>query len=231
VVANAIRVGSRDGRSGRKCGVLVSSVSPANAAGQATNLHVIAGGYADVFGSTCPFTNDPPSTDVVCEDWTLQFAKERIGSNANEAAWKAFLFRARYELHPDGTSETLYVASGVADAPNSYFDEVKLTKAGVTASIPLDDGSDQFVSVAWDGTNSPLQVSGNNGLLNTDTPRHIVNRCITENRNSHQKYRSGVRATGTIDGTDVTTFPYLGPFSPLLYTGNFKLNSTTHGSC
>lgn len=210
---------------------LVSSVSPANAAGQATNLHVIAGGYADVFGSTCPFTNDPPSTDVVCEDWTLQFAKERIGSNPNEAAWKAFLFRARYELHPDGTSETLYVASGVADAPNSYFDEVKLTKAGVTASIPLDDGSDQFVNVAWDGTNSPLQVSGNNGLLNTDTPRHIVNRCITENRNSHQKYRSGVRATGTIDGTDVTTFPYLGPFSPLLYTGNFKLNSTTHGSC
>ena len=210
---------------------LVSSVSPASAAGQATTLHVIADGYADVIGSTCPFTNDLPSTDVTCELWALQFVHERIGSNADKTAWKAFLFRARYKLHPDGTSETLYVASGVGDAPNSYFDEVKLTKAGVTASIPLDDGSEQFVNVVWDGTNSPLQVSGNNGLLNTDTPRHIVNRCFTENRNSHQKYRSGVRATGTIDGTDVTTFPYFGPFSPLLYTGNFKLNSATHGTC
>jgi hypothetical protein len=95
----------------------------------------------------------------------------------------------------------------------------------------LDDGSDQFVDIAWDGTNAPLQVSGNNGPLNTDTPRHIVNRCITENRNSHQQYRSGVRITGTIDGTDVTTFRYFGPLSPLLYTGNFKLHSTTHGSC
>ena len=202
-----------------------------NAAGQATTLHVIADGYADVIGSTCPFTNDLPSTDVTCELWALQFVHERIGSNADKTVWRAFLFRARQILHPDGTADTLYVASGVADAPNSYFDEVKLTKAGVTASIPLDDGSEQFVSVAWDGTNSPLQVSGNNGLLNTDSPRHIVNRCFTENRNSHQKYRSGVRATGTIDGTDVTTFPYLERFSPLLYTGNFKLNSATHGTC
>jgi hypothetical protein len=137
-------------------GVLTPSASPANASGQATNVHVIAGGYADVFGSTCPFTNDPPATDVVCEDWTLQLAKERVGSNADKTVWKAFLFRARYELHPDGTSDTLYVASGVANDPDSYFDEVKLTKAGVTASIPLDDGSDQFVDVAWDGTNAPL---------------------------------------------------------------------------
>jgi hypothetical protein len=145
--------------------------------------------------------------------------------------WKAFLFRARYVLHPDGTSDTLYVAGGVAEAPNAFFDEVKLTKAGVTASIPLDDGSEQFVNVVWDGTNAPLEVSGNDGLLNTDIPRHVVNRCLTENSNAHQKYRSGVRITGTIDGTDVTTFPYLGPFSPLLYTGNFKLHSTIHGNC
>jgi hypothetical protein len=197
--------------------LLFTSVSPANAAGQAITLHVIAGGYADVIGSTCPFTTDRPSTDVTCELWALKFAQERIGSNADKAVWRAFLFRARYVLHADGTCDTLYVASGVADAPNS-FDKVKLTKAGVTASISLDDGSEQSVSVAWDGTNSPLQVSGNNGLLNTDSPRHIVTRCFTENRNSHQKYRTGVRATGTIDGTDVTTFPYLERFSPLLYT-------------
>lgn len=122
---------------------LVLSVSPPSAADQATTLHVIAGGYADVIGSTCPFTNDLPSTDVTCELWALQFVHERIGSNADKTVWRAFLFRARQILHPDGTADTLYVASGVADAPNSYFDEVKLTKAGVTASIPLDDDCGQ----------------------------------------------------------------------------------------
>jgi hypothetical protein len=211
--------------------VLVPSASAASAAGQASNLHVTVDGYADVFGSTCPFTREPPSTDVTCEDWTLQFVKERIGSNAEKTVWRAFLFRSRYILHPNGTADTLYVASGVADAPNSYFDEVQLTKAGVTVWVPLDDGTAQFVDVAWDGTNVPLVVSGNNGLLNTDTPRHVINRCLTENRNSHQVYRNGVRITGTIDGTDVTTFPYLGPFSPFIAKNNFKLHSAIHGNC
>ena len=77
------------------------------------------------------------------------------------------------------------------------------TKAGVTATIPLDDGSTEFVNVAWDGTNAPLRVSGTNGPFNVDIARHVVNRCITANNNSHQQYRSGVRVTGTIDGTDV----------------------------
>lgn len=79
---------------------LVSSVSPANAAGQATNLHVIAGGYADVFGSTCPFTNDPPSTDVVCEDWTLQFAKERIGSKRQRGSLEGLSIQGPIRIAP-----------------------------------------------------------------------------------------------------------------------------------
>jgi hypothetical protein len=65
---------------------VVSSVSPATAAGQASNTHVIVGGYADIIGSTCPFTSDPPLTDVTCELWALQFVHERVGSNANKTA-------------------------------------------------------------------------------------------------------------------------------------------------
>lgn len=97
--------------------LLVSSASLATAARQASNTHVIVGGYADIFASTCPFTNEPPLDDVECEDWVLQFVKERVGSNANKTAWMVFLFRARYTLHPDGTSDTSFQTSGVKENP------------------------------------------------------------------------------------------------------------------
>ena len=132
--------------------VLVLSVSPASAAGQASDLHVMYGGYTDVIGSTCPFTNEPPLADVECELWALQLVHERVGSNAGEIAWMAFLFRARYTLHPDGTNDPLFQAFGVVEATNSYFDEARLTKAGIKATIPLDDGSEEDVDVARDGT-------------------------------------------------------------------------------
>jgi hypothetical protein len=95
----------------------------------------------------------------------------------------------------------------------------------------MDDQSIQFVNVAWDGINAPLQVSVNNGPFNVDNPRHVVTRCITENNNSHQQYRSGVRVTGTIDGTDVTTIPYFAPMSPFIAKSNLKIHFTTHGNC
>ena len=210
---------------------MVSSVSPASAAGQASALHVMYGGYADVIGSTCPFTNEPPLADVECDIWALQLVHERVGSNADKTAWMAFLFRARYTLHPDGTNDTLFQASGVVEATNSYFDEARLTKAGVKATIPLDDGSVEDVDVAWDGTSSPLQFSGNSSPFNVSSPGHVVTRCFTSNDNSQLQYRSGVSASGTIDGTDVRDMPYFDQMSPFMAKGTRQIQFVTHGGC
>ena len=211
--------------------VLVSSVSPASAAGQASDLHVMYGGYADVIGSTCPFTNEPPLADVECELWALQLVQERVGSNAGEIAWMAFLFRARYTLHPDGTNDPLFQAFGVVEATNSYFDEARLTKAGIKATIPLDDGSEEDVDVARDGTSAPLQFSGNSSPFNVSSPGHVVTRCFTSNDNSQLQYRSGVRVSETIDGTDVRDMPYFESMSPFLAKGTRNIQFVTHGSC
>jgi hypothetical protein len=212
---------------------MVSSVGPATAADQASNLHVMVGGYADVIGSTCPFTNEPPLADVDCELWALQFVRERIGSNATKSVWQAFLFRARYTLHPDGTSDTSFQASGVAQgaALDSYFDEARLTKAGVKATIELDDGSHEDVDVAWDGTSAPLQFSGNASPFNVSSPGHMVTRCFTSNDNSQLQYRSGVRISGTIDGKDVSEIPYFDQMSPFMASGTRNIQFVTHGSC
>ena len=209
---------------------LVSSVSPATAAGQASNLHVTVDGYADVFGSTCPF-NKLPSDDVTCEYWILQFVKERVGSNATKPVWLAFLFRARQIVHPDGTTDGIFASSGVGEPTSSYFDEARLTKAGVTARIELDDGTWEDVNVAWDGTNAPLQFSGNASPFNVSSPGHVVTRCFTANDNSQLQYRSGVRISGTIDGIDVRRIPYFDQMSPFMAMGNRKIQFVTHGSC
>jgi hypothetical protein len=214
--------------------LMVSTVSPASAADQVSKLHVTIDAYADVVASSCPFTNVPPSNNVECEDWNLQFVKERIGSNATKSVWQAFLFRARYTLHPDGTADTTFVASGVGEPTSSYFDEARLTKAGVKANIELDDGSHEDVDIAWDGTGSPLQFSGNASPFNVSSPRHLVTTCFTTNDNSQLQYRSGVRISGTIDGTDVndkTKMTYFESMSPFMAKGTRQIQFVTHGTC
>jgi hypothetical protein len=59
----------------------------------------------------------------------------------------------------------------------------------------------------------------------------VVTRCFTANGNSQLQYRSGVRISGTIDGTDVADMPYFDTLSPFIAKGNRKIQFTTHGSC
>ena len=47
----------------------------------------------------------------------------------------------------------------------------------------------------------------------------MVTRCFTSNDNSQLQYRSGVRVSETIDGTDVRDMPYFESMSPFLAKG------------
>jgi hypothetical protein len=136
-------------------------------------------------------------------------------------------------VHPNGSVDVLEEAYGITDVFEGSFDEKHLLSANVRAAIPMSDSSTRAVDLAWDGTDAPRQVAGNNGPFNISNgfPRHYVDRCITFNRNTHQTYRANVDIVGTIDGTSVDALPYIAPFDPFISRGSFSIVFAEHGGC
>jgi hypothetical protein len=212
---------------------LGTSSASANGAPRASTGHVVVDGAAVLQASTCPFGDWLPQQDTVCEDWLSIFFKESLPQQHNRAPWGVDLFRARVIVHPDGTVDVLEEAYGVTYDLVGAFDEQHLTQANVRASIPMSDGSTRVVDLAWDGTDAPLQVAGNDGPFNVSNgfPRHLVHRCFTANTNAHQTYRANVGIVGTIDGTDVDALPYIAPFDPFISRATFTFVFVEHGGC
>jgi hypothetical protein len=106
------------------------------------------------------------------------------------------------------TTEGIFASSGVAEPTSSYFDEARLTKAGVTATVELDDAFEGIRGGRLGRNKRTASVFGKrHSIINVSSPGHVVTRCFTANDNSQLEYRSGVRISGTIHGTDVTTIP------------------------
>lgn len=200
---------------------------------RAFTAHFHIDGAAVLQGSTCPFGDWTPTVDTECEDWLVVFFKESAPRQHNRSPWFVELFRARVIVHPDGTVDVVQEAYGITDAFDASFDERHLLSASVRAAIPMSDGSTRTVDLAWDGTNAPLQVAGNNGPFNISNGffRHYVDRCVTFNRNTHQTYRANVDIVGMIDGTDVHALPYIAPFDPFISRGSFSIVVAEHGGC
>lgn len=213
--------------------LLVSAGSPAAASPRAETFHVVVDGVAEVLGSTCPFGDWRPAAPTPCEDWHVLYFKESEPPQHRRSPWGVQLTRARVLVHPDQTVDVLYEASGVTYDLTGTFDERHLTGASVRAAVPLSDGSTGVVDLVWDGTVAPLQVAGNNGPFNLagGFDRHGVDRCFTFNRNAHQVYRANVGLARTVDGTDVSAFPYVAPFDPFLSRARFTSVQVGHGGC
>jgi hypothetical protein len=208
----------------------VFGTASATGGSRAQTAHFQIDGAAVLQGSTCPFGDWTPTEDTECEDWLAVFYKESAPRQHNRAPWQLQLVRARVIVRPDSV-EMLEFAEGVTDVLEGSFDERHLLSASVRATIPMSDGSTRAVDLAWDGSSAPLQVAGNNGPFNISNgfPRHYVDRCFTFNRNTHQTYRANVDITGTIDGTDPSTLPFIAPFDPFISRGSFVLVLADHG--
>ncbi len=125
-------------------------------------------------GSTCPFGDWTPTQDTECEDWLVIFFKENAPRQHNRSPWLVDLLRARVTVHPNGSVDVLEEAYGITDVFEGSFDEKHLLRANVRAAIPMSDGTTRAVDLAWDGTDAPRQVAGNNGPFNISNgfPRH-----------------------------------------------------------
>lgn len=212
---------------------LVLTASSAIGESRALTAHFHIDGAAVLQGSTCPFGEWTPTHDTECEDWLVIFFKESAPRQHNRSPWLVELTRARVIVDPSGDVDVLEEAYGITDVFEGSFDERHLLSAKVRAAIPMSDRTTRVVDLAWNGTDAPRHVAGNNGPFNISNgfPRHYVDRCITFNRNTHQTYRANVDIVGTIDGTDVDALPYIAPFDPFISRGSFSIVFAEHGGC
>ena len=212
--------------------LLVAGAAPSSAA-QAHMDHAVVDGVAEIFGSTCPFGHWVPEVATECEDWLAMLFKESAPKQHNQTPWGVFLVRARALVHPDGRVDVLEDTGGVTYEVESAFDERHLTFARARASVPMSDGSVRQVDLVWDGSGVPLQVAGNTGPyhLNRGTTHHVGSRCFTANLNFQQTYRASVALTGTVDGIDVDSIPYIAPHDPFLGRGQFVGLEVVHRGC
>ena len=90
-----------------------------------------------------------------------------------------------------------------------------------------------LVDLAWDVTLVPLHVAGNNGPFNLmgGWDRHYVDRCFTGVQHAHQTFRANTEISGTIDGLDVKTLPYVAPFDPFISRAVLTFAGVAHRGC
>ena len=191
---------------------------------------------ARFFASTCPFTDELPETDTVCEDVIVLYLRESSPSTLRDAPWLLQVVNNAVVLHPDGTVTELFSGFGELENPEGSFD----LKTFATASrsrhcSTLSDGREVEVDVSWDMRSVPLQHGGNDSLYNVEfgIDRHYADRCLTLNQLAHQQWRAGAPGTitGTAAGLDVGDL-YLMPNDPFL-AGRSVLTyvEVAHGGC
>lgn len=214
---------------------ILSTLVPAAAAAPATTVHVKVEAVARFFGSTCPFTDDLPESDTVCEDIIVLYFREAEPSTLRDAPWRLVVENNAVILHPDGEVTDLFSGVGVLEDPQGSFDLKTFATASVKGTVTLSDGREVDVDVAWDMSSVPLEHGGNDSLFNIEfgIDRHFADPCLTRIQLAHQQWRAGApgQLTGTAAGLDVQDL-YLMPNDPFIAgRSHFVYVDVEHGGC
>jgi hypothetical protein len=225
--------------SGLTAGLVAGILASTASAGPAFTQHLKVPAAAEFFGSTCSIAFEeeapPPSSDLTCEFFYVLYFRESEPSSLRDAPWGLYVQHFADVLHPDGTGDNLFFADGLIDDPQGSFDLKHYTSAAVQGIVPLSDGEEIAVDLAWDMAAAELQHGGNNSAFNifNEIDRHFADRCHTLNQLAHQQYRSGEpgQISGSIDGVNVDDLfrPSGEPF--IAGRSVFTYVDVAHGGC
>ena len=95
----------------------------------------------------------------------------------------------------------------------------------VEAQIPMSDGSTYDFAGVWSPISERMEF-GNNGPAGGQ-PRHFTDRCLTLNRDAHQKFRFA-QMTGTLNGEAVRSYNFT-PWAATIFNNSFKYIEVHHG--
>jgi hypothetical protein len=211
-------------------------VSPAAvAAPAAETFHLKVDGVARWFGSTCADVVEPVAVVTECEDLFVLYFREAPAQDLREAPWVLLIQHGAATLYPDGTVDEHYDVVGEVENPEGSFDLKRFAFANVSATVPMSDGSELDVDLAWDMSSVALQHGGNDSLYNVEfgIDRHEADRCFTLNQLAHQQWRSGEpgQITGTVGDVDVQSIPHLANDPFTAGRSVFTVTATDHGGC
>ena len=215
--------------------VLAVSIAPPGMAAPATTAHLKVPAAARVEASTCPFTDEVVESDTFCQDVFVLYFREGEPSSLRAAQWTLFVVSDGVVLHPDGTVTELFHGEGAVENPTGSFDLKRFASAAVRATVPLSDGRNVDVDLAWDMSAVPLNHGGNDSLYNVEfgIDRHFADRCLTLNQLAHQQWRAGAPGViaGTVAGLDVQAL-FLNETDPFLAGRSvFTFVEVPHGGC
>lgn len=197
--------------------VLPASV---NAGSPTFHYREFAQGANVIFSPNCPFGDWAPSTDTICDEytvWYVRFATTVDGGplGRSTAAFHAEIDHERDLVHPDNTGEPLSLEFGVADVAGSY-DESHLTSAHmeavsvpmmnvdpVTGAITPNGTTDLLGAFRWTAASGIYRYGNDGPAFALSGPRHIQSPCLTLNRLAHQKDSVGY-VTGSVNGVPLS---------------------------
>jgi hypothetical protein len=204
-------------------------------AGTPVVRHPVYGGMNAVLGD-CPVVPGPAGTS--CTETWLQIARGYWvfggGSVAPpDAHWHVCAEKTRFDF--DGSDDPpAYHTWGCADLGKDALISVDLTKLNAASAsgvhLVLEDGTILDFEGTWEAT-SDRSVYGRDGPVTIDgAPHHCVDRCVTVNSISHQKF-TVARMNGTLNGEPVRSYnndPSDWYGSGYMFNNNFKLIVAPH---
>ncbi len=120
-------------------------------------------------------------------------------------------------IHPDGTATEFVAEVGFTDDVSGSYDTSRLTFARMSgATLDLNDIDPASGVLTPNGRTatlgpfewtaaSDIHVFGNDGPFDDFFPHHLVDRCVTQIENAHERF-TAARVTGTIDGVSVDAY-------------------------
>ena len=220
----------------------LTAVAPASGGpGTLVVRHPVYGGIDALFGD-CPVVPGPAGTS--CTDiWLLIWRGYTVfggGSVAPpDAHWYACVDKYRIDFDGSDDYGDITPAShtwGCADlgtAASISVDQTKLNAASASGvHVVLDDGETIDFAGTWESISDRF-VYGRDGPVTMDgAPHHYVDRCVTVNAISHQKYKVA-RMNGTLNGEPVSSYnndPNDFYESGAIFNNNFRLIVAPHNS-
>jgi hypothetical protein len=183
-------------------------------AGLDVKIHDFGAGAVSANERCIPLRNG----DQLCEDFNvIFFAAAGGGENV------VYVEHFAAFIHPDGSATEFIAELGIAVGVSGSYDRGRLSMArSGAATVPFYDldpvtgaliPNGRVVTLGafeWIAVSDDVYVFGNDGPFAPGLPHLVVDRCVTQVNNNHNRFRTA-RATGTIDGVPVDAY---GPSLP-----------------
>ncbi len=197
-----------------------SAATPrAGAAASTFHYREFSQGANIVFSPNCPFGSWLPSTDTLCDTYTVWYVRLGQAVDGGPLDRSSALFHAEVDhevdlVHPDGSGYEVSFAYGISAVDGTY-DATHLTSAHMDAvSIAMRDVDLATGLATYNGrvttlgafdwnSASGIYEYGNDGPAFGGGPRHSSTRCFTINQLAHQKDAVGY-VSGSLDGTPLS---------------------------